>query len=164
MHDLSATGYTSDGQEINSNVIQMEFVSANAGWQSGTRILGPVLILLAGIFGVAILVTMLSTNKKLNPAPGTQRKYGFSGGSICQKCGRPTPLHISGLNLGLSKFDRCENCGKWSSMRPRPLMELRQAESDELERAKMEEATSAANLSDADQKLRKDLDDSRYLD
>jgi hypothetical protein len=164
MHSLHATGYTSTGEELQSNVLEMEFVSASQGWQSTMRILGPLLVILALVFGISILTIVLGSRKRLNPAPGTPRKYGFAGGSICPKCSRPTPLHMMGLNLGLSKFDRCENCGKWSAMRARPLVELRQAEEDELARAKAEESASLANLSDADEKLKKDLDNSRYVE
>lgn len=164
MHSLRATGFTEDGKEIPSNIIQVEFVSAEAGWKAGLELVLPILVLLVVVFGVGILVTILTSRKRLNPAPGTPRKYGFSGGSICPKCSRPTPLHFMGLNLGTKKYDRCENCGKWSLMHSIPLPKLRQAEAEELARAALEEDQASSNLHRPEEKLRKELDDSRYLD
>ncbi len=164
MHSLRATGFTEDGEEIPSNIIQIEFVSAEAGWKAGLELVLPILVLLVVVFGVGILVTILTSKKRLNPAPGTPRKYGFSGGSICPRCNRPTPLHLMGLNLGTKKYDRCENCGKWSLMHSIPLPKLRQAEADELTRAVLEEDQASTNLHRPEEKLRKELDDSRYLD
>jgi hypothetical protein len=164
MHSLSATGFTEDGDELRSNIIQMEFVSAEAGWKAGLEIVLPILVILAVVVGLGILVTILTSRKRMNPAPGTPRKYGFSGGSICPKCSRPTPLHFMGLNLGTKKYDRCENCGKWSLMHSIPLAKLRQAEAEELTRAALEEDQASANLHRPEEKLRKELDDSRYLD
>jgi hypothetical protein len=164
MHSLSATGFTEDGDEIQSNIIQIEFVSAEAGWKAGLELVLPMLVILAVVFGVGILVTVVTSKKRLNPAPGSPRKYGFSGGSICPKCSRPTPLHLMGLNLGIKKYDRCENCGKWSLMQSIPLAKLRQAEAEELTRAALEEDQASTNLHRPEEKLRKELDDSRYLD
>jgi hypothetical protein len=164
MHTMHATGYTSSGIVLESNSIQMEFVSANEGWQAGFKFAGPILLLILLIIASSFLFTFLSSSKKLNPAPGTQRKYGFSGGSICPKCKRPTPLHLLGLNLLGGKFDRCENCGKWSVMHPRSMADLRQAETDELARARLEESGAFTPAPSADEKLTQELNDSRYQD
>ncbi len=164
IHSMHATGYTSTGAELASNTIQMEFVSANEGWQAGFKFAGPILLLVFLIIGASFLVTFLSTSKKLNPTPGTQRHYGFSGGSICPKCKRPTPLHVMALNLFAGKFDRCENCGKWSVMHPRSITDLRQAETDELERARLEESGAFTPAPSAEEKLKQELDNSRYQD
>ena len=89
------------------------------------------------IFGLIIVVLVVvgllqfALMRKRNPAgvePGTQRNYGFAGGSICRKCGRPTPRHMWGFNIGIGKFDRCENCGRWSVMQAAPMEVLRAAE------------------------------------
>ncbi len=163
-HTFMAKGLTKTGAELVSNQIQMEFVSAEEGWQAGFKLAGPILLLIFLILAASFLVTFLTTSKKLNPAPGTQRKYSFSGGSICPKCKRPTPLHMMGFNLVGGKYDRCENCGKWSIMRPRPLTELRQAEVAELERSRQEESGAFTPAPSSTEKLKKELDDSRYQD
>jgi hypothetical protein len=61
------------------------------------------------------------------------------------------------MNLGLSKLARCPYCGKWSAVRIQPLAKLREAEKAELEwgRAEVREET-------AEEKLGKELDDSKY--
>jgi hypothetical protein len=164
MHSLRATGFTENGDEFPSNSIEIEFVSAEAGWKAGIQLVVPILVILAIVVGVGILLTVITSKKRMNPAPGTPRKYGFSGGSICPKCSRPTPIHFMGLNLGTKKYDRCENCGKWSLMQSIPLAKLRQAEAEELTRAALEENQASANLHRPEEKLRKELDDSRYLD
>jgi hypothetical protein len=164
VHTMHAAGVTSAGAEMESNSIQMEFVSAGEGWQAGFKIAGPIFLLVFLILAASFLFTFLSSSKKLNPAPGTQRNYGFSGGSICPKCNRPTPLHMMGLNLLGGKYDRCENCGKWSVMRHRPMAELRQAEADELERARLEESGAFTPAPSSSEKMKKELDDSRYQD
>jgi hypothetical protein len=95
--------------------------------------LGPLFGEIAGVILIMVLLQVLVFRKrKANPyEPGTQRSYGIAGGSICSKCDRPTPRHIWGMNLELAKFDRCENCGKWSVMRAMPLERLRAAEEAE---------------------------------
>jgi len=164
MHTMHASGVTTSGAELISNTIQMKFVSADEGWQAGFKFAGPILLLLLLIIAASFLVTFFSTSKKLNPAPGTQRQYGFSGGSICPKCKRPTPLHLLGLNMLAGKFDRCENCGKWSVMHPRPMADLRQAETDELNRARLEESGAFTPAPSAEEKFKQELNDSRYQD
>ncbi len=164
LHTMQAIGITSSGTELASNSIQMEFVSANEGWQAGFKFAGPIFLLIFLILAASFLVTFLSTSKNLNPPPGSQRKYGFSGGSICPKCKRPTPLHFLGFNLPGGKFDRCENCGKWSVMHPRSMTDLRQAETDELERARLEESGAFTPAPSAEEKLKQELDNSRYQD
>jgi DNA-directed RNA polymerase subunit RPC12/RpoP len=91
--------------------------------------------------------------------PGTPRKYGIGGGAICPKCGRPFPLRLWWFNLGLSKIDRCPYCGKWSFVRPRSLTELREAETAEL--AQSQPNPTIGGETDTE-KLKKDLDDSRF--
>jgi hypothetical protein len=164
MHTLFARGVNAEGQAYFSNKIQVEFVSAEAGWQAGMRFAAPLLIILVTVVALGVALNFISTSKKINVAPGTERKYGLAGGSICPKCNRPTPLHLFGLNLGTAKFDRCENCRKWSIMRAIPLAKLRQAEAEELIRAEQEEQLLSTRFTDPEEKLRRELDDSRYME
>jgi hypothetical protein len=68
-------------------------------------------------------------------------------------------MHFFGLNLGLSKLDRCPYCGKWGLVRAKPLDVLRAAEAGELEEA---QAGSQLSAESEEEKLRKELDDSRF--
>jgi hypothetical protein len=160
-HDLTALGETSDGRALASAPRRFEFVSAAEGWQAAGRIIVPVLIVagLAIAIGLGVPLAQALRGKPAPLPPGTPRRYGLMGGAICPKCGRPFARHWWGLNAGLSKFDRCDNCGRWSLVRAEPLEKLRAAETAEVEHP----ATIAPDLS-PEEKLRRQLDDSKFRD
>jgi hypothetical protein len=161
-HILSAVGYTSDGKEIDSNKITAQFVPASSGTQAIVKIVVPIfgLILLMGL--IAVFLPLVLSKGKMSSLPlGSPRKYGIGGGSVCPKCGRPFPIRLWWINLGMSKLDRCPFCGKWSFVRSRSLIELRDAEAAELANAQPE--TSVGGESEAE-KLKKELDDSKFQD
>jgi len=159
LHRMSAIGYSSGGSEYHSNVISATFLSAEEASKATGGILIPVLV----VVGLAILLSavgpLLMGRKGLeNLPPGAERKYGFRGGAICPKCQRPFAMHIFSLNLGFSKLERCPYCGKWSVVRAQSMEKLRAAEQAELERAGTGQAVGESD----EEKLRKDLDDSKY--
>ncbi len=161
-HKLSAIGYLADGTQINSNVIQAQFVPASAATGTVLKIILPLVGLLVVIAVVAIGLPLILNKGKLANLPlGTQRKYGIGGGAICPKCGRPFPLRLWFINLGTSKIDRCPYCGRFGFVRPRSLAELRAAEQAEL--AQAQPGTPVVGETEAE-KMKKDLDDSRYQD
>jgi DNA-directed RNA polymerase subunit RPC12/RpoP len=161
-HSLSAKGFTTDGTEISSNVIQVNFVPSSMASGAILRIVLPIVGLLGLMVIVALALPILQNKGKLSNLPlGVQRNYGIGGGAICPKCGRPFPLRLWFINLGMSKIDRCPYCGKWSLLRPRPLDELRSAEQAELAQAQPIVATSHETEAE---KLKKELDDSRFQD
>ncbi|MBN2149062.1 MAG: hypothetical protein JW726_16880 [Anaerolineales bacterium] len=160
-HSLSAVGYTSDGRELQSNVIVVEFVSPDEGMKFVGKILVPMLILV-GIALVGSFTVPLLTAKKRGSLPlGEPRKYGIAGGAICPRCQRPFSLNFMAPNMLVGKFDRCPHCGKWAIMRARPINDLRAAEAAELEMAKTQGLVTEETEAD---KLRKDLENSRYQD
>jgi len=163
-HTFTATGTTSTGETLDSNEITTTFVEASEGWGTVSKILIPTFAIVVIAMLISFIVTFYTGKKRLNPPPGTARQYGRSGGAICPKCDRPTPLHWFGMNLGTRKYDRCENCLKWSSMKTISTSELRQAEADELERARSEEESLLAGGVSEEDKLRKELEDSRFQD
>ncbi len=57
------------------------------------------------------------------------------------------------------RFDRCPFCGRWGVVRIASLSELRKAEATELEDAK---ASQPIPEESEEEKLRKELDDSRF--
>ncbi len=162
VHTFQAIGYTGDGQELHSNEIQAEFVSAQESNQAALRIAGPILILVLAAVLISILGPMLlGRGKRSSLPPGASRNYGMMGGAICPKCGRPFARHIWGLNLLTGKLDRCPYCGKWSIVQSASPDRLQAAEAAELEQAQgsgQELATSE------EEKLRKELEDSRFHD
>jgi DNA-directed RNA polymerase subunit RPC12/RpoP len=159
-HTLSAVGYTSDGRKIDSNKIQSLFVPASAGTQTLVKVIVPILGVVLLMIIVAFAIPLILNKGKLSSLPlGAQRNYGIGGGAICPKCGRPFPIRLWMINIGLSKIDRCPYCGKWSLVRPRSLADLRDAEAVELSQAQT--TPSVGGETEAD-KLKKELDDSRF--
>ncbi len=162
VHTLSAIGYLDDGRQLYSNQVRREFVSAEESWKSAVEILVPIFSITFAIILLAfVLPLLLGRNKRVSLPPGAQRNYGFFGGTICPKCGRPFSLHFWSLNLGFRRLDRCPFCGRWSVVRALPLQELRAAE--EAEREPAPSIAPTASLP-TEERLRKELDDSRYLD
>lgn len=159
-HTLQAIASTVDGQQLRSNQIEVNFVTAQEGMRAGMRIAGPLLGLVFGVMLLSFLASFLIVRNQPTPAPGAPRKYGLSGGAICPNCQRPFARHLFGLNLGFRvKFDRCPYCGKWAAMRVRSLADLRAAEAAELEQIQQPGQTPAA---DQEEQLHKDLENSRY--
>jgi uncharacterized Zn-finger protein len=158
LHSMSAVGYIADGGELRSNVIRAQFVPAEEGWQAGLKIAGPLLAIVFGAMILGFAIPILTGRENKNLPLGAPRKYGAAGGAICPKCGRPFALHLFGFNLGFSKFDRCPYCGKWSTVRAKPLPELRAAEAAELETAN----AAAPSLLSEEERLRRELESSRY--
>lgn len=162
VHLFEAIGNTREGREVRSNQIRVQFVTPEEGWQSALRIVIPIL----AVVGLAMvlsfgLIMLTGRGGKSQLPPGAQRNYGFLGGAICPKCSRPFPLHLYGLNLLTRKLDRCPYCGKWSLVRPATLHELSLAEEAEKQAAFGIRGTAPAG---EDETLRKELEDSRYLD
>lgn len=159
VYTLRAIGYTADGRELRSNEQKREFVPAQEGWQTAGKIILP----LFGVIALSMLISFvlpLLTGKKSHIPLGAQRSYGLLGGTICPKCGRPFGVHIWGLNMVVGKLDRCPHCGKWSLVQRFPPNALRQAELAELETTDESEAVAPRT----DERLERDLEDSRYQD
>ena len=156
-HTFSAVGRTSDGRILKSNIINVEFVSAEAGWQATQRIMIPLL----AVVGLVIILTTVGQlalgRGPRHLEPGMPRNYGIRGGAICPKCGRPFPLSFFSLNLIAHKFERCPYCGKWSLVRAASRAALTAAEAAELESSR-----PAVPEPSPEEKLRRQIEESRY--
>jgi hypothetical protein len=162
MHMLSAVGYTADGTQIKSNEIQKQFVPAGTGFGSVFMFIIPiVLVLIIGALLAVFLPVILSKGKLASTPLGEPRNYGVGGGAICPNCNRPFKLRLWWVNIGFKKIDRCPYCGKWSMVHPRSIDDLRAAEVAELARAETGQGIIGESEGD---KLKKDLDESRYQD
>lgn len=155
-HELSAVGYSSSGQEYRSNVIKATFVPASVGSKTTLSIVIPILVVIFGGLLLAMIVPLITGRKTVNLPAGSPRQYPL-GGAICPKCGRPFAVHIYGLNLGAGKFDRCPYCGKWSMVRRASMDTLHAAEEAELEGEKAQVPEMSK-----EEKLKKEMDDSKY--
>lgn len=157
VHSLYAVGHSASGHELRSNIISANFVPK----QSSAKIILPVL-------GVIVLAILLSTfvpflasrrNHTITPL-GAEREYGLGGGGICPNCHRPFPLPFLSAHFGASKIAVCPYCGKWNLMRVVSIDTLREAEKMELDWGKNQTPAGIQG----DDKLRKELDDSKYQD
>ena len=161
-HTLLAIGYTSEGNQIHSNEFRLEFISQDAVWESVGSIFAIIFsIVLIGILFSTVIPTLIDRNRHGKAPTGKLRNYGIWGGAICPKCKTPFSIHIWGLNIVVGKFDRCPNCGKWSVVRRIPLEGLRAAEL--ANQASKVSSVPSMQLSEQE-KLRKELEDSRYED
>jgi hypothetical protein len=162
VHQIHAIGFTDNGVELPSNIIQVEFVSASEGWQTVMNIIIPIGVILLLAVGLSVGIPFIfSRGKKESLPPGAPRNYGVHGGAICPKCERPFSRHIYGLNLGFHKYDRCPYCGKWSLVRRASRGELEAAEAAEIKAA--QEGVFKPEKSE-EQELRQDIEDSRFED
>jgi len=163
-HTFSALGYTSNGSKCESNSLTAVFVTAKEGWQAGLKILVPVLGLVLVVTLIMVVGTVFSSGlvgNKLKDLPlGAERTYGIAGGAICPRCHRPFSRHLLSPNMVVGKLERCPYCGKVSVVAARSQAELRAAEAAELPSA----GASPVNGASPDERLQKDLDDSRYQD
>ncbi len=158
-HRLQAVGSLPGGRNVRSNEIVVTFTPAEEGFRVGLKIAAPII----GITFLLILLSMLPAmlpNRKLQRLPaGAARNYGIAGGTICRRCGRPYPRGIFAPNMVFGKLTRCPFCGKMQiSPAASPAM-LAAAEAAEEQDAAQEQA---ATLSE-EEKLRREIDQSRYL-
>jgi DNA-directed RNA polymerase subunit RPC12/RpoP len=146
-------------KELQSQPLTVKFVTADAGMKAAMSFIIPLLVVVFGAMLLSFLMPMVFTRgKKLDTPLGAERKYGFAGGAICPRCSRPFPIPFLALNLGPAhRFARCPYCGKTGLMRRRSIDELRRAEAAELKMA----APAEPVLSE-EEKLRKEIEDSRY--
>jgi DNA-directed RNA polymerase subunit RPC12/RpoP len=142
--------------------VRKQFISGEQSRSAITKIIFPILGLVAGIILFMALFSIRGGGKKLQHLPpGAPRNYGVLGGTICPKCGRPFGIHIWGLNMLVGKLDRCPYCGKWSLVVHHSPQALQQAEQAELDAA---QETGQFQAPSDEERLRKELDDSRYQD
>ncbi|MCP4165452.1 MAG: hypothetical protein GY759_06110 [Chloroflexi bacterium] len=156
VHELYAVGTRSDGRTLTSNVLVREFVPASQGWSTALKIAIPLIL-------IALAAPILTYLRDRRSGKQTAMGYGSWGRAICPKCGYPFARHVWAPNLGVGKYDRCSNCGKWSMVRRATTQELQLAEAAH---GLVEQDTAVEidkRVSDED-KLREKLDASRYED
>jgi hypothetical protein len=148
-HDMSAVGYTADGRVLHSNVFRGQFVDPQV---TGTFTTG-IIILVVIVIAARFLFFRQGSGK-------AKKGYGVFGGAICASCGRPFSRHWWGPNLLTTRLDRCPHCGKWQGTRAATADQLAQAEA--LAASLDGVPPSPASEPDSQEKLRRQLDDSRY--
>lgn len=155
-HTLVAVGVRADGTEIRSVALVRLFLSREETGNMLGRIGVPLLVIVLGLMAVSALAPLLAGRRKKAHRPG---QYGWLGGAVCPKCGKPFSLNVLGLKLGFSRLEHCPHCRKWSLVRRAGAEELAAAEA---QLAAEEQAGGLAPAPDPQEALRKQLDDTRY--
>jgi len=156
-HTLSARGYTAGGEQLVSNTVQRQFVPPQ---QTYTRI-GAILLLVVAF----VVARYLITRPRGTDAGGRKRRgYGLLGGTVCPRCGRPFAFQFWSFNLIAGRFTRCPHCGKWSFLQRASPQVLAAAEAFERELEEEEQAEAPAVSGSEEERLRRQLDDSRFDD
>ncbi len=159
VHTLSARGLTAAGLELRSNEIRARFLSADQARRATASLIIP---LLGAILGFTLLSYLVSAtvSRRVGASGQRARSYGISGGAVCGKCGRPFPLHWWSPHLLASKLERCPHCGRWAFVRAASREQLSAAEATE--DAALADRLATPVTASAEEKLRKELEDSRF--
>jgi hypothetical protein len=155
-HVLSAVGYTADGKQLKSQTISALFVSKQEGGRAALKMIVPILAVVFGSMAIAAITNIVNIRKGKKLPAGAARSYSYGGG-ICPKCKRPFGFQLLGINVIAGKLTPCPHCGKWSIVKRASMSELHAAEQAELDTEKVQFAETSE-----EEKLRKELDDSRY--
>jgi DNA-directed RNA polymerase subunit RPC12/RpoP len=155
-HVLSAVGTTSDGKQVLSNKINSLFVSASDSNGTMLRTIGPILAVVFGAILLGAVIPLVNRKKTKELPAGTPRNYPLGGG-ICPKCSRPFAFTLLSLNMLAGKLVTCPYCGRYGLVHSASLDKLRAAERAELEVGK----ATVPEISE-EEKIKKDLDDSKY--
>lgn len=155
VHTMSAIGYTADGQELQSNKIQRDFMSGETSTKVTTTLVIVLVVLVVGGRIVASRIANRGAGKEGSPSIS-----GPLGGTICPNCKRPYAIHLWSIRLVVVRLDRCPHCGKWRFVRRASPQELETA-AELLVQDESTPATLASTKTEED-KLRQQLEDSRY--
>ncbi len=156
-HTIHALGYTSDGKELSSNEIRVQFVSANEGWQAALKIAVPIIAVSFGAILISFALPFLFRRGK-SKTMALPERFGLLGGAICPKCGLPFNIPFMKINLLMGSLLPCPYCGKWSVVRRASPAELQAA----LEAAKAQQ-NPGVSLDQPEETSKKEIDDSRYM-
>jgi len=150
-HRLWAEGQDATDATMRSNTIAVDFVSSSESWQAAAGMILPLLAIVGAVLlGSSAVVAI--TGRSYRPG-----KYGSAGGAICRHCRLPMARHLLAPNLGIGKLERCPHCGRWSVAARATAAELEQAEA----RLTAEAGPVAPELSE-EEKLRRQVDESRF--
>ena len=156
-HTLMARGTTSAGRALHSPERSFEFVSAEESYKSAAGLAIPLIIVVAILTILGTVVPGLLSGRRGAFRVGV---YGASGGAICPRCELPYSRHFFAPNFFGRKLERCPHCGKWAWVSRATTDHLRAAEARMLE----SDTDAFANEEGESQRLRRMIDDSKFLD
>lgn len=155
-HTFVAVGATASGGQVRSAARSLEFVSAEAGWQTAGKIALPIL-------GIVLAITLLGTLVPVALGKSTVFRlgeYGAAGGAVCSRCSMPFSRHFFTPNIVFGKLERCPHCGKWAIVAAASPAALRQAEARwhaDSQQGELKPVSEGDHLKEL-------VDDSRYED
>lgn len=163
-HEYWAIGELSDGTVLQSNRISAQVLS-----QEDANV--DVGLILGIIFGTMIVGGVLSwvitevISKKAKQGEyfdedHMPKRFSLKGGTMCPKCGEPYAYNVFSANLLTHKFDRCPHCGKYALTRPMTRDAMLAQVKEKYGEIVVEEIQQPLN---EEEKLRKQLDDSRFM-
>lgn len=156
-HILRAAGVTNNGQELTSNTLTRNFLTAGESVKATLWILIPILAIALGGRWLSNRIARRGRTQ----SPADIPIDGMFGGAICPQCKRPFARHWWGLNIVIGKFDRCPHCGKWSvvqSVHP----DILEASLAAMKQADAQESATAPPHNDSEDAYRRRLDNSRF--
>lgn len=154
-HQLYALGESNSGAPLRSNAITRVFLTSEEARNATVSFIGPLLAFIAVLMVLGFLVQGFFLRKR----GFTLGEYGLAGGALCKQCGLPFARHAMSPNLVVGKLERCPHCGKWAIVARASADELADAEA----RMRAEERAGAAKPEeDEADRLRRQIDDSRY--
>jgi hypothetical protein len=156
VHTLSAVGFTTDGRQLSSNSLRREFITGSAATRRMLAIIIPILILV--VAGRAISAWIANRNRQKAGLPPI---HGPLGGTICPNCAQPYAFHIWSFNLVAFRIDRCPHCGQWKIVK-KYHPDLLAASAEAMMKAK--ERSASQTSPSPDEKVRQQLEDSRFDD
>lgn len=150
-HVFSARGFTTSGEQLQSNQLTRVLLSAEESRQMLVRTVGPIL----GItLLISLLIGALSLRVSSKPFDGS---YGLLGGAVCPQCQLPYALHWLAPRLITRRLQRCPHCGKWAWVGRAKPADLATAEA----RWRGQDQ-QAARGDEAAERSRRQIDDSRF--
>jgi hypothetical protein len=156
-HELYALGQTGSGDQFQSEIRELTFISPEA-------VMGEVMKILIPISGALVLSTVagLVLTMYMGRKPKARRigDYGRAGGAVCGGCGFPFSRNLLSPNLVLGKLEKCPHCGKWSVAGRASESDLREAE----KRLEQESQAGRMQVEPDTDRMRRLIEDSRFED
>jgi len=164
-HAYWAKGILADGSELTSNRINAFVLSKEEANSS----LGLIMLIIFGGIGVAVVLSFVisgAVSRKVKQGEYFDENllpkgYHVHGGTICKKCGKPFAYKLFSGNFITHKLAQCPHCGKWSFSRP-VSREVMIAAAEEMSGVDNNERVESIDGMSEEEKLRKQLDESKY--
>jgi rRNA maturation protein Nop10 len=156
-HEIRAVGAGVNGEQFDSQVIRVTFITAEEGWQTAGRIA-------AWILGSVVALMLLGSIGMGLISRGKRRfelgVYGAAGGAVCGRCNLPFARHVLSFNLLFGKLERCPHCGHIAIVPRASRTDLNEAEA----RYRLDQQEGQREIRREKEDYQQTLEDSRFED